>query len=488
MDTAEIYVDGACRNNGHNNPQGGCGVYWGPFHPMKWSEKLQGEKQTNNRTEITVAIIALSQAVKLGIKSVQIVTDSRYVKEGITKWIREWKQNNWKTAEKSAKKKRDVLNKDMWLWLDFMRSQLQVVWMWVGGHYTNEGNLCADDLAKKGISSEGGVWQEYGGHLYSGYASMGTSEQKMGPTVDGQEEKYKCKKCGINAQTEIDRDQSIQYQNCKEWVHYECPKLPSDQLYLFETTQRRYSCEVCTSMEDDFHVQNDPNHKEEQEAETVATQQHSVDLNHKMIESHETKDDHKKIESEKNVKQSNVIDTEKNKTESNQRNVSTSADPSKINISISEELETFKKSRVDLLQESFVSSFDKINNSIREISTAQPDIEKFQKQIRKLTEENEKLKLQLNSKRNSSEEISCSKCEESIRRVETLKKELEKEKENTKQQMSNSRLEAETQESILNTEISLLQRKEESLSRFRAIQEADIVTLEKRLDVKNQLI
>ena len=106
-----------------------------------------------------------------------------------------------------------------------------------------------------------------------------------------------------------------------------------------------------------------------------------------MTESHEAKDDHKKIESEKNVKQSNVLDTEKNKTESNQRNVSTSDDPSKINIS--EELETFKKSTVDLLQESFVSSFDKINSSIKEISTAQPDKEKFQQQIRKLTEENE---------------------------------------------------------------------------------------------------
>ena len=72
--------------------------------------------------------------------------------------------------------------------------------------------------------------------------------------------------------------------------------------------------------------------------------------------------------------------------------------------------------------------------------------------------------------------------------METLKKKLEKGKENTKQQMSNSSLEAETQESKLNTEISLFQRKEESLSRFRAIQEADTVTLEKRLDVKNQLM
>ena len=67
MDTAKIYVHGACRNNGHNNPLGGCGVYWGPFHPMNWSEKLQGENQTNNRVEITATIIALSQAIKLGI-------------------------------------------------------------------------------------------------------------------------------------------------------------------------------------------------------------------------------------------------------------------------------------------------------------------------------------------------------------------------------------------------------------------------------------
>ena len=92
---------------GITTPQGGCGAYWGPFHPMNWSEKLQGEKQTNNRAEIRAAIIALSQAVKLGIKSVQIVIDSKYVKEGVTKWIREWKLNNWKTAEKRAKKKRE---------------------------------------------------------------------------------------------------------------------------------------------------------------------------------------------------------------------------------------------------------------------------------------------------------------------------------------------------------------------------------------------
>ena len=176
--TAEIYVDGACRNNGHNNPQGGCGAYWGPYHPMNFSEKLEGDKQTNNRAELTAAIIGVSQAIRIGLKSVQIVTDSRYVKEGITKWIIDWKRNNWKTSEKSVKKRRDVLNKDLWVWLDSLRAQLQVEWKWVEGHKNDESNLCADELAKEGISSESGVWQDYAKTIFDGNDSILRTEQK----------------------------------------------------------------------------------------------------------------------------------------------------------------------------------------------------------------------------------------------------------------------------------------------------------------------
>ena len=73
---------------------------------MNWAEKLQGDKQTNNRAELSAAIIGISQAIRLELQSVRIITVSRYVKDGIANWINEWKLNGWKTAGKAAKNKR----------------------------------------------------------------------------------------------------------------------------------------------------------------------------------------------------------------------------------------------------------------------------------------------------------------------------------------------------------------------------------------------
>lgn len=140
-DVVEVYVDGACRNNGQQNPQGGCGIFWGEYHPLNTHECLVGDKQTNNRAELSAAIIALMQAYHLNIQSIEICTDSRYVKEGISKWINTWKVNNWKTA----KLKSDVLNKDLWMILDGLASQLQVNWRWIEGHNDCKGNVQADD-------------------------------------------------------------------------------------------------------------------------------------------------------------------------------------------------------------------------------------------------------------------------------------------------------------------------------------------------------
>ena len=119
------------------------------------SEYLLGEKQTNNRAKLTAAIIALAQAKHNQIKQVQISTDSKYVKDGITKWIHGWKANGWKTTQKS-----DVLNKDLWTTLDKISNQLQLKWCLVEGHGEVTGNLRADGLAKAGISSESCHWQE----------------------------------------------------------------------------------------------------------------------------------------------------------------------------------------------------------------------------------------------------------------------------------------------------------------------------------------
>ena len=88
-----MYVDGACRNNGYNNPQGGCGVYWDTKHPLNSNEKLRGEHQTNSRAELSAAIMAIAQGITLGVTQLEVITDSKYVKLEITKWIQEWKIN-----------------------------------------------------------------------------------------------------------------------------------------------------------------------------------------------------------------------------------------------------------------------------------------------------------------------------------------------------------------------------------------------------------
>ena len=149
----DVYVDGACRNNGQQNPQGGCGVYWGEYHPLNTSEYLIGDKQTN-RAELSAAIIALEQAKQIKISTLNINTDSKYVKEGITTWITSWKHNGWKTKQKT-----DVLNKDLWQTIDRLCNQMNVNWRWVEGHSDVTGNIIADEFAKEGISSECCYWQ-----------------------------------------------------------------------------------------------------------------------------------------------------------------------------------------------------------------------------------------------------------------------------------------------------------------------------------------
>ena len=163
MDCVDVFVDGACKNNSHNNPQAGCGVFWAPCHPLNWSEKLRGDKQTNNRAELSAAIIGIAQSIECRFNEITVITDIKYVRDGVTKWIKEWKLNKWKTIKKG-----DVLNKDLWLMLNELQGKLTVNWRWVDGHKDTEGNIQADDLAKKGVSEENCFWQE---KAYSWYAS-----------------------------------------------------------------------------------------------------------------------------------------------------------------------------------------------------------------------------------------------------------------------------------------------------------------------------
>ena len=102
------------------------------------------EDTTNNRMELTAAIEALN-ALK-GSRKVILHTDSRYVMQGITDWMDNWKARGWKTAAKKP-----VKNKDLWQALDAAQERHDITWKWVKGHDGDPGNEEADGLANRGI-------------------------------------------------------------------------------------------------------------------------------------------------------------------------------------------------------------------------------------------------------------------------------------------------------------------------------------------------
>ena len=135
-----IHTDGACKGN--PGPGG-----WGAILQSggKTKEIYGGEAMTtNNRMELTAAIMAL-EALTRPCK-VELHTDSRYVMDGISKWIHGWKARNWRTADNKP-----VKNEDLWKRLDTARTRHQVDWRWVKGHAGNEGNERADALANRGV-------------------------------------------------------------------------------------------------------------------------------------------------------------------------------------------------------------------------------------------------------------------------------------------------------------------------------------------------
>lgn len=135
-----LYTDGACRGN--PGPGG-----WGAFLQFGRHEKtLHGGEPmtTNNRMELLGAIRGL-EALNRPC-TVDLYTDSQYVRQGITQWIHNWKKNGWKTAGKKA-----VKNQDLWQALDELMHKHDVHWHWVKGHAGHPGNEKADALANQGI-------------------------------------------------------------------------------------------------------------------------------------------------------------------------------------------------------------------------------------------------------------------------------------------------------------------------------------------------
>lgn len=140
MSEVEMYTDGACRGN---PGPGGWGVL---LRAGKRERELWGgeAETTNNRMELTAAIEGL-RALRRDCK-VHLYTDSRYVMNGITDWLDNWKKRGWKTAAKKP-----VKNVDLWKELDRECQRHDIEWHWVRGHTGHDGNECADALANRGV-------------------------------------------------------------------------------------------------------------------------------------------------------------------------------------------------------------------------------------------------------------------------------------------------------------------------------------------------
>jgi len=136
MKKVQLITDGACLGN--PGPGGWAAI-------LRYGDKKRelfgsSPQTTNNRMELTAAIEGL-RAIKEPVE-VEVVTDSEYLKNGITQWIHGWKRNGWRTSAKKP-----VVNQDLWTELDQLVSNHTVTWTWTKGHASHEDNNRADELA-----------------------------------------------------------------------------------------------------------------------------------------------------------------------------------------------------------------------------------------------------------------------------------------------------------------------------------------------------
>ena len=134
----KIYTDGSCLGNPGKGGWAAIIIKDGKRTHIKGSKK----NATNNQMELLATIKALNKISK-GNK-IQIFTDSKYVKSGITAWIHNWKKTGWKTSNKQP-----VKNKELWTELDILTSKFEIKWSWVKAHSTDQLNNDVDLLAKE---------------------------------------------------------------------------------------------------------------------------------------------------------------------------------------------------------------------------------------------------------------------------------------------------------------------------------------------------
>ena len=133
----KIYTDGACSGN---PGKGGWAAIILDDDSKQLSISGSENNTTNNRMELIAPIMALKNIKRKS--EITIFTDSKYVKDGITDWIKKWKENNWRSSNKKP-----VKNKDLWIKLDNSCTKHKVTWKWVKAHAGNKYNNLVDELA-----------------------------------------------------------------------------------------------------------------------------------------------------------------------------------------------------------------------------------------------------------------------------------------------------------------------------------------------------
>lgn len=148
MNTTTIYTDGGCIGN----PGPGGWAFVQIREGLPTTRNGAERQTTNNRMELTAVIMALRHLDEIGLPSdgevVRVITDSEYVRRGVSEWIHTWLKNGWKTSNRKP-----VKNQDLWVVLHKLQSERRISWEWVKGHSGNEFNELCDNLVHEAIDT-----------------------------------------------------------------------------------------------------------------------------------------------------------------------------------------------------------------------------------------------------------------------------------------------------------------------------------------------